>query len=317
MIDRRRLNALLVAAILTGVAPSRAAEDQVRLVFVHGRGQSGLNAVDLQAAWLSALAEGAQGLGRRLPAALDVAFPFYGDALEDFVKRSNLPLTSEVIARGGQPDDDFLAFQAEVAQSLRARAGVTDEQILTEYGDNPRQRGPLNWEWVHAIFRAIDKHGGGLSGDAIEQFLRDVYLYATVETVRDTIDKVVRAKLDERKTVIVGHSLGTVVAYNVLRTDDRKLSVPLFATVGSPLGIRAIRDQLLPLSFPAHVQAWYNAFDQRDVVALYPLDDANFPVSPAVENYAGVKNQTADRHGIAGYLNDKRVAAAVLDALDG
>jgi len=316
MIDRRRLNALFVAAILSGVAPSRAAGDQVRLVFVHGRGQAGLNAADLQAAWLSALAEGAQPLGRGLPAGLDIAFPFYGDVLEDFVKRSNLPLTSDVIARGGQPDDDFLAFQAEVAQSLRTGAGVTDEQILTEYGDNPKQRGPLNWEWVHAIFRAIDKHGGGLSADAIEQFLRDVYLYATVETVRDAVDKIVRAKLDGRRTVIVGHSLGTVVAYNVLRTDARKLSIPLLATVGSPLGIRAIRDQLLPLSFPEHVHTWYNAYDPRDVVALYPLDDANFPVSPAIENYGGVKNQTADRHGIAGYLNDKRVAATVLNALD-
>jgi hypothetical protein len=107
------------------------------------------------------------------------------------------------------------------------------------------------------------------------------------------------------------------VAYNVLRSDDRKLSVPLFATVGSPLGIRAIRDQLLPLSFPAHVQGWYNALDPRDVVALYPLDNANFLVSPGVENFAGVRNQTADRHGIAGYLNDKHVAAEVLDVLGG
>jgi hypothetical protein len=317
MIDRRRLNALFIATILNGVAPSRGADERVKLVFVHGRGQAGLNADDLKAAWLSALAEGAQALGRKLPAGLDAAFPFYGDALEEFVKRSNLPTTSQVIARGGQPDDDFLAFQAEVAQSLRARAGITDEQILSEYGDNPKPRGPLNWEWVHAIFRAIDKHGGGLSGDAIEQFLRDVYLYATVETVRETIDKIVRAKLDENKTVIVAHSLGTVVAYNVLRTDDRKLRVPLLATVGSPLGIRAIRDQLLPLSFPAHVQAWYNAFDVRDVVALFPLDGANFPVNPAVENFAGVRNQTADRHGVAGYLNDKHVAAEVLDTLGG
>jgi hypothetical protein len=315
MISRRHLNALLVAAILNRVATSRGAGEQVRLVFVHGRGQAGLNPDDLKAAWLSALTQGAQALGRKLPAGLDVAFPFYANVLEDFVKRSNLPVTSEVIARGGQPDDNFLAFQAEVAQSIRARAGITDEQVLSEYGDNPKPRGPLNWEWVHAIFRAIDKHGGGLSGDAIEQFLRDVYLYTTVETVRDSIDKIVRAKLDERKTVIVGHSLGTVVAYNVLRSDDRKLSVPLLVTIGSPLGIRAIRDQLLPLSFPAHVQAWYNAFDPRDVVALYPLNDSNFPVNPGVENFAGVRNQTADRHGVAGYLNDKNVAAEVLDAL--
>jgi hypothetical protein len=44
---------------------------------------------------------------------------------------------------------------------------------------------------------------------------------------------------------------------------------------GSPPGIRAIRDQLLPLSFPAHVRTWYNAHDPRDVVALYPLNNDN------------------------------------------
>jgi hypothetical protein len=69
-------------------------------------------------------------------------------------------------------------------------------------------------------------------------------------------------------------------------------SVPHLTTVGSPPGIQAIRDQLLPLSFPAHVRTWYNAHDPRDVVALYPLNNDNFPVSLAVDNYQGVRNQT-------------------------
>ena len=71
-----------------------------------------------------------------------------------------------------------------------------------------------------------------------------------------------------------------MVAYNVLRADTQALNVSLFTTFGSPLGIRAIRDQLVPLAFPAHVRAWYNAYDTRDVVALFPLDNDNFPVSP-------------------------------------
>jgi hypothetical protein len=51
------------------------------------------------------------------------------------------------------------------------------------------------------------------------------------------------------------------------------------------------------------------------VVALYPLDNDNFPVTTAVQNYPGVRNQTDNRHGISGYLNDKQVAGTVLDAL--
>jgi hypothetical protein len=81
------------------------------------------------------------------------------------------------------------------------------------------------------------------------------------------------------------------------------------------LGIRAIRDELRPLRYPQVVQTWYNAFDPRDVVALYPLDGNNLPLTPPIENYGGVKNHTDNRHGIAGYLDDPRVAARILETI--
>ena len=314
MISRRTLMANSLVAAVAGLTPAWA-DNSIRLVLVHGRGQEGSDPAALRAEWLSALEVGATSIGKTLPPGLDVAFPFYGDVLEKFVEQAKLPLTKDVIARGGEPNDDFLAFEADVAESLRKQAGVSDEQVLSQYGTNPKPRGPLNWEWVHAIFRAIDINAGGLSTDAIEEFLRDVYLYSTVSVVRDAVDAVVRASIDERTTVVIAHSLGTVVAYNVLRRDKRALKVPLFTTVGSPLAIRAIRDQLLPLSYPASVSAWYNAYDTRDVVALYPLNEENFPLTPPVENYSGVKNQTSNRHGIAGYLNDRQVAGKILKAL--
>ena len=113
----------------------------------------------------------------------------------------------------------------------------------------------------------------------------------------------------------MGHSLGSVVAYDVLRIDPRSLQVPLYVTVGSPLGVRAIRDQFKPLRSPSAVQAWYNAFDERDVVALYALDATNFPVLPAIVNYGWVVNSTSNRHGVSGYLDDANVAGRILDAL--
>ena len=58
-----------------------------------------------------------------------------------------------------------------------------------------------------------------------------------------------------------------------------------------------------------------NAFDGRDVVALYPLDAANFPVQPSIENDGAVKNYTANRHGIVGYLDHPTVAKRILGAL--
>lgn len=105
------------------------------------------------------------------------------------------------------------------------------------------------------------------------------------------------------------------MAYNALRTDRRALKVHAYITVGSPLAIKAVRDQFRPIGFPIPVKAWYNAFDPKDVVALYPLDATNFPVNPAAENYGSVLNATDNRHGIIGYLDDADVAKHILDAL--
>jgi pimeloyl-ACP methyl ester carboxylesterase len=200
-----------------------------------------------------------------LPGSLDVAFPYYGDTLDHFVHEFELPLTPDVQARGGGADEDFLTFQAEIAQAVREKAGVTDDEVAAEYGDNPQPKGPLNWAWVQAIFRAIDKHGGGMSQGALEVFTRDVYLYTTRAGVRDAIDDIVKKEVTDQPTVVIGHSLGSIVAYNVLRSYPGSLRVPLLVTVGSPLGIRAVRDQLVPLKFPNSVHSWYNAFDSRDV----------------------------------------------------
>jgi hypothetical protein len=168
---------------------------------------------------------------------------------------------------------------------------------------------------VQALLRAIERYGGGMSQGALEVFTRDVFLYTTRAGARDEIDRIVASQLTEEPTVVVGHSLGSVVGYTLLRSDRRSLQIPLFVTVGSPLGIRAIRDHFRPLRFPTSVRAWYNAFDPRDVVALQSLDAANFPVVPAIENNSAVNNHTTNRHGIVGYLDDPGVAKQILGAL--
>jgi len=316
MISRRQwLKLGSMGALAAMIPPIFAATEAKKLLFVHGRGQQGQDPAVLKSQWLDTLKLGARSAGVAFPADIDVAFPFYGDLLDSYTSRFDIPLTSDIQTRGGAVDNDFLVFQAQVAEDLRQRAGVTDAQVDAEYGANPRQRGPLNWEWVQAILRAIDKHGGGMNQQTLEVFTRDVYLYTTRAGVRDDINRIVATQLTEEPTVVVAHSLGTVVAYSILRSDLRRLRIPVFVTVGSPLGVRAIRDQLRPLRFPSPVDAWYNAFDARDVVALYPLDAANFPVRPDVENNGTVRNHTDNRHGIAGYLDDPAVAKRVLGAL--
>jgi hypothetical protein len=318
MIDRRELLKTAAAIAVSGtmaLVPSRAAAQRVtRLLLVHGRGQAGLNPDALKSEWMATLQRGATALGRTVPADLDVAFPFYGDVLDRYTRDLNIPLTSDIQARGAAVDEKYLQFQADFAEGARKNAGITDAQIEAEFGDKPGERGPLNWAWVQATLRALDKSGVG-AGKALETFTRDVYLYTTRAGLRDDIDAIVAEKLTVEPTVVIGHSLGSVVAFSVLRKDTRALKVPIYVTVGCPLAVRSIRDEFRPLRWPKPATRWYNAFDRRDTVALYPLDAANFPVQHAIDNYGEVKNTTDNHHGIVGYLDDPDVAKHILDGL--
>jgi hypothetical protein len=312
--NRRQLLRITPISILAAQIPGvLTASKAKRLLFVHGRGQGGQSPSILKSYWVEALTRGAKAAQMSVPANVEISFPYYGDTLDRFTRDSQIPLVSQVTSRGSNVDE-FLAFQAEFAEAVRVRAGVTDAQVDAEYGTNPQARGPLNWAWVQAILRAIDKNGGGMGQTTLETFTRDVFLYCTRAGVRDEIDRIVSAALTDEPTVVVAHSLGTIVAYSVLLRDTRQLRIPAFITVGSPLGIRSVRDQFRPLRYPP-VEGWYNGFDPRDVVALYPLDAANFPVQPAIENNGTVSNHTDNRHGIDGYLDDVNVAKQVLRAL--
>jgi hypothetical protein len=244
-----------------------------------------------------------------MPPSLDIDFPFYGDRLDEFVRQFELPADPAIVPKGSPAFDEFAAFRAQVVLEMQIKAGITDAQVQAERGPEPAEKGIQNWEWVQAIIRLLDRHITGISQTTIEVFLRDVFLYTQRRVVKDAIDKIVSEMLGPDTGVVVGHSLGSVVAYNVLKTAPSK--VPLYVTVGSPLGIRAIRKTLGPIANPAGRKGWYNAYDDHDVVALYPLDKINFDVAPAIVNNGLVHNWTENRHGIIGYLDDATVAKSI------
>lgn len=281
----------------------------MRLMLVHGRSQGGKDPVKLKAEWLGALHKGLQKSRLAMPPDINIDFPFYGNLLDEYVRQFDLPADPAIVPKGSPAFDEFAAFRAQIAQEMQAKAGITDLQVQAERRPAPSEKGIQNWEWVQAIIRLLDRHISRISQTTIEVFLRDVFLYTQRDVVRRAIDKIVLDSLSPDTAVVVGHSLGSVVAYNVLNVAARK--VPLYVTVGSPLAIRAVRNTLGPISNPVGKTGWYNAYDDQDLVALYPLDAANFDVNPAITNKASVHNWTDNRHGIAGYLDDPSVATII------
>ncbi len=294
-----------------------------QLVLVHGRSQQGNDAVALKRTWLDSLEEGLAKSSLSLPVSdSDIHFPFYGDTLIDFLEGKSADEVAEIIIRGGT-DAELKVFVQQALEEARLKVGVTDADIADIGGDQVIEKGPLNWAWLQTVMRAIDRktqHGSGLS---IFLATRDVYHYLVDKTTKDEIDGGVAAAIKPGvETVVVGHSLGTVVTHSLLRErgQELELKVPQFVTLGSPLGVTRIRAAAKVPRWPSCVAHWFNARDSRDVVALYPLTSDHFPVgeeAPGIVNDSDVRNETPDRHGISGYLSDRDVARVIYDALVG
>ncbi len=288
----------------------------MRLLLVHGIGQGGKQPADLEKAWIDTLRAGYKNASLPYPDSLSVDFPFYGDALDARVARSKLPLPHQIIPKGGEAPSPYEEFLRSSLEEMKEGANISDAEVAAEAGSIPAaEKGIANWRLTQAIARLIDKRLTSFTSDTIERYLRDVYLYVTNRSVAREINAIVELKLTDEPTVVIGHSLGSVVAYKVLLEQGAKVKLRRYITVGSPLGIRTISSKLGVLKYlPADLN-WYNAYDEGDIVALNPLKDPWFRTDPAITNYNRVRNTTDNQHGILGYLNDVTVARCVAEAL--
>ena len=130
-----------------------------------------------------------------------------------------------------------------------------------------------------------------------------------------------------RPRVVVAHSLGSVVAWDLLA--DPRIDVDLLITLGSPLAHPAI--QASAVAFPYHrVGAWLNvvhlldpvpagrglrdAFPAASDAFLSPLPDVSAPGS-ALSRVAAAVAGAATSHLDSSYLASRTVLAAVREAM--
>jgi hypothetical protein len=290
-----------------------------QLVFVHGRAQERLDSIALKKEWINAWKSGLDKAGLAMPLAeSDVRFPYYGDTLEQMTEGRTADEAARIVVRGEGLDRTEEAFLRAWLQEVQAKAGISDAEVAAVVDPTVRERGVLNWGWVQGILQVLDTKVPGASGASVALATKDVYGYLTKQAIRDTMDAGVRSAFEASiETVVVSHSLGTVVAYNVLRRDSdaHGLNVPLFVTLGSPLAVTVVKTAIRPIGYPSCAKRWFNAMDERDVVALFALDSGHFDVDPAIENKTDVDNPTENRHGISGYLGDPEVAKRIHDAV--
>lgn len=292
-----------------------------KLVLIHGRSQASKDPDALKHEWVSSLERGLASIGLTLPIdETDILFPYYGDTLAQLTKDPDAADVVEVLVRGDGDNTPDAALQRALLAELLEQQGIDQAALETQVDPSVIERGPFDWRWVHAGLELLDRIDG-VNSAAVALVTNDVSKYLTIEGVRRRLNRGVMQAFDQcdpgDEVVVISHSLGTIVAYDLLleHAASSDWHVTNFVTIGSPLGMNAVQHKYRPLRFPAGVGPWFNAFDERDVVALQPLDSEHFAVEPAITNHGEVTNETFNRHGISGYLDDPVLAAHIHQTL--
>ncbi len=283
----------------------------MRLILVHGRDQQGKDRQALQKVWTEALDVGLEAAGLPGIREHEVVFPYYADDLIAMVNEIRSASPPGVSIKGSEPQDAGLdSTQIALLQEM-----LGEDTVASAAQEEALRKGVQNTAFALALARLADQSafGPGL----LTKVTEDVSIYLQNQVVAKRVNDFIAPAIGTQPCVVVAHSLGSIVAYRVLRELGAAAQVRGLITVGSPLGLHTVRKLLSPpaRTFPAGVDSWVNAFDSADIVALHPLDNAAWPVSPAIANHASVKNHTSNHHGISGYLDDPTVARAIYEAL--
>lgn len=132
-----------------------------------------------------------------------------------------------------------------------------------------------------------------------------------------------KAKQQGKKIVLVTHSMGTMVAYDVLRNCPNCPQLETLFTLGSPLGIQEVQDQLVAkgrkqVDFPAaKLNRWINVYDPLDpVCAADPrfANDYQEVDGKCVEDMQE-SNWGSWRHTVTHYFAGKLLRARLAESL--
>lgn len=284
----------------------------MRLVLVHGINNQKNSAAKIKAVWSDVIRDTAGAPD--LFTGVDVVAPFYGKELARLAKPGAESL--DAVAQGGAdavPIEDT-SFALDLLEEIADDLGVPEEEIEALKGPEFIEQGLILDKVLHPLFRAIEKHVPG-AGNVALFFIQQANTYFNVPGARETIDAMVRPDLETGEAqVVIGHSLGSVVTYSVLR--EMSSNTPLYLTLGSPLSLLTIRRKLgPPKKIPDGVARWVNGIDPSDPVGL-GNDISNAKFVSGIHPIQGIDNGFGMKaHSIEGYLSNKDVVAEIVAAL--
>ncbi|MBM7169450.1 antibiotic ABC transporter ATP-binding protein [Streptomyces sp. G44] len=297
-----------------------------RIVVVHGIAQQFKGPRTLHASVAPALRDGVTAaLGAAGPALGDddIACAFYGDA---FVR----PGTRATAVPAYDEADVEPGFEAELLLEWWLEAARVYPQVL---GPDARSRGVVGYVAARPLTRPLVRRAldalthapyfARVAEPLLIFGLKQVRRYFNDPALRERVRASVARAIDADTRVLVAHSLGSVVAYELLcdealREAHPEWQISSLITLGSPLGLRGlVFDRLIPAphretgSWPPRIRRWTNVADRGDIVALVKRLAPRF--GPEVADHE--VDNGAEMHSMSRYLTAPVTGRAVAEAL--
>lgn len=231
----------------------------MKLVFVHGVGNASATAETLRGDWIRALESG--GLDPALIQGADPVMAYYADLLDTGAGKASLNSWKSF-------EPAKVKFMVDVAAQVSA---AYMKAAIRENADVMRKvPSELVPHFAQKAYRDLALGPGQEILDFVRDVVDEVYDYLTKPVLRASIDARVEAQLVDGPMIIVAHSLGSVVAYRLLRERGRPgLAQSHLISLGSPLRMMvALRVLDGAFTYPAQMGSWLNVFDPLDMVAL-------------------------------------------------
>lgn len=293
------------------------------MVLVHGIGRQFDGARALHCSLAGRLCDGVDMAGGVPPSADEIGMAFYGDLFRGDGVRGAVEA----------PEADVSPVEAELALEWWRAAARIDPENVQSPDATVDARGPVPLT-VKAALRALSmsRFATRMTRPALLGELRQLreYLYGDM---REPVLERVSGLIDRDTRVVVGHSLGSIVAYEALCGLPGH-GVRALVTLGSPLGIRhLVFARLRPEPregrgvWPGDDVRWTNICDRHDVVALEerlgglfgdgrrtvtdtpPADDTVTETAPALLDLTVDNGWRA--HDLGHYLTAKPTGAAI------
>ncbi len=292
----------------------------MKVVGIHGIAHTHLTAPEIEAEWLPSLQGGLEEAGFPRMAKEDLMIAAYGVLFRPAGTRAGtLPkLTADDVKEEWEESLLFEWWQeaAKLSEQNRSQHDPLGEDLTIQSPDfKGRGRTPM---LVQRALKQLAKSRffNKLGGERAVLFaLKQVREYLHNPDMKREIQERVAQKVTEDTRIIIGHSLGSIVAYECLCAHP-EWNVHTLVTLGSPLGVSPlIFESLTPkpqaeMGVYPHVQQWFNIADRGDIVAL---EKKLAPRFGAVEDrlvHNGWESHSAKR-----YLNARETGDAIASGL--